>query len=151
MLLSWDRCQGRSVPSARKTVLVAKKRIKIRALEDDPMLGWPSVRMNLDPRDKMKESKEISVSHFRQPALAVTRSRNRAVTFLHPLLLSIYPSHPPLSSFALCLPCSLTFFFYFLPFFLRDFNVTLLDFFSRQRFQDNRQTTDNRASQSVPH
>lgn len=88
----------RGAPSVRKTVLVAKKRIKIQALEGDPMVGcWPSVRMNPDPRDKMEEGKELSVclasASLSSPSLAVAHSRNRAITFLYhlppPLYLSI--------------------------------------------------------------
>lgn len=96
-----DRCRAVFLPPG--TAPVAKKRIKIRALEVGPMVGWPSGRMNPDPGDKMKESERgplllaaASSLHFR-PGLsfAVARSRNRAVaSFLLPFPLSLSSSPP---------------------------------------------------------
>lgn len=97
----------RGVPFARKTVLVAKKRIKIQALEGDPMVGWPSVRMNPDPRDKMEESKELSVSRFCQ-FVAISRCRTFAESRHHYPLPSSSPSQSVYSiSFSVFFLCSL--------------------------------------------
>lgn len=120
------------------------------AYRDPGIREWPdwlSGRMNPDPRDKTRKAR-LSASRY------LPRSRVREIA----PSLSFFPSFfSPFSSFVLYFLClSLSTYIYpficpLLLFFLRDLDVTPAGFLPRQRFQDNRRTTDNRASQSVPH
>lgn len=149
----FDRCR-------RRYFLPSGNRVGGQEAYKDPgirevagLVGWLSGRMNPDPRDKTREARLWSPASP-QLLAGLPRSRVRGIA-------------PSLSSFSLLSPFLSAFFLYPLfsassmypciypplpPLFpsgLRD--VTPAGFLPRQRFQDNRRTMDNRASQSVSH